>query len=73
MAGQEYPVVSFEQPLEKCPRSVEYQVFGSLNIALDEIWFRDTLRNEGVEIKEVLGMVCGKCNHSFTEAPTRFD
>ncbi len=32
------------------------------------VFVEEHLRNEGVEIKEVLGMVCGVCNHSFTEA-----
>jgi GTPase SAR1 family protein/predicted phosphodiesterase len=35
------------------------------------VFVEEHLRNEGVEIKEVLGMVCGKCNHSFSEAVVR--
>ena len=35
------------------------------------VFVEEHLRNEGVEIKEVLGMVCGVCNHSFPEAVSK--
>jgi predicted phosphodiesterase len=35
------------------------------------VFVEEHLRNEGVEIKEVLGMVCGACNNSFTEADVK--
>ena len=35
------------------------------------VFVEEHLRNEGVEIKEVLGMVCGVCNYSFAEAEVK--
>ncbi|HLG17661.1 MAG TPA: metallophosphoesterase [Blastocatellia bacterium] len=35
------------------------------------VFVEDHLRKEGVEIREVLGMVCGKCQYSFDEALVR--
>jgi GTPase SAR1 family protein/predicted phosphodiesterase len=35
------------------------------------VFVEEHLRHEGVEIKEVLGMVCGSCNYSFTEADVK--
>jgi GTPase SAR1 family protein/predicted phosphodiesterase len=35
------------------------------------VFVEEHLRHEGVEIKEVLGMVCGWCNYSFSEADVK--